>query len=91
MVLKDGWVRWEKPGDIATHPKAISGGNANAHKTFSRYLEVADYLSLKYITLAYRLPKNFLSKLGLEEVTLSFSADNLFTITTYSQVDPATA
>lgn len=91
MVLKDGWVRWEKPGDIATHPKAISGGNANAHKTSSRYLEDADYLTLKNITLAYRLPKNFLSKLGLEDVTLSFSADNLFTITPYSQVDPATA
>lgn len=91
MVLKDGWVRWEKPGDIATHPKAISGGNANAHKTSSRYLEDADYLTLKNITLAYRLPKNFLSKLGLEDVTLSFSVDNLFTITPYSQVDPATA
>lgn len=91
MVLKDGWVRWEKPGDIATHPKAISGGNANAHKTSSRYLEDADYLTLKNITLAYRLPKNFLSKLGLEDVTLSFSADILFTITPYSQVDPATA
>ena len=91
MVLKDGWVRWEKPGDIATHPKAISGGNANAHKPPSRYLEDADYLTLKNITLAYRLPKNFLSKLGLEDVTLSFSADNLFTITPYSQVDPATA
>lgn len=91
MVLKDGWVRWEKPGDIATHPKAISGGNANAHKTSSRYLEDADYLTLKNITLAYRLPQNFLSKLGLEDVTLSFSADNLFTITPYSQVDPATA
>lgn len=91
MVLKEGWTRWEKPGDIATHPKAISGGNANSNKTSSRYLEDADYLTLKNITLAYKLPERCLGKLGLDDVTLSFSADNLFTITPYSQVDPSTA
>lgn len=91
MVLQDGWVRWGKPGDIATHPKPVSGGNANAHKTSSRYLEDADYLTLKNLTLAYTLPRNVLSSCGLSDVTLSFSADNLFILTPYSQVDPSTA
>lgn len=91
MVLKDGWSRWEKPGDIATHPKAVSGGNANANKTSSRYLEKADYLTMKSLMLSYALPRKVLAPLGITDVTLSFSADNLFTITPYSQVDPATA
>ena len=39
MKLKSGWKRWEKEGDIATHPKAINGGNKNSNKSSSRYLE----------------------------------------------------
>lgn len=91
MVLKKEWKRWEKPGDIATHPKPISGGNASANKTSSRYLEKADYLTMKNISLTYRLPQKVLTTLGVDDLTLSLSADNLFTITPYSQVDPATA
>lgn len=33
MKLKSGWKRWEKEGDIATHPKAINGGNKNSNKS----------------------------------------------------------
>lgn len=91
MVLKKGWTRWEKPGDIATHPKAINGGNASAHKPSSRYLEKADYLTMKNLSVAYAFPKTLLAKLGVNDLTLSFSADNLFTITPYSQVDPVTS
>lgn len=89
MVLKDGWSRWHQSGDVATHPKAVSGGNANSNKLSSRYLENANYLAMKNLTIAYELPKSILSSLGVNTVTLSFSADNLFTITPYSQVDPA--
>lgn len=91
MVLKDGWSRWEKPGDIATHPKAVNGGNSNANKGSSRYLEKADYLTMKNLTLTYALPKKVLTALNIDDVTLSLAADNLFTITPYSQVDPAVA
>lgn len=91
MVLKEGWTRWEKPGDIATHPKAINGGNASAHKSSSRYLEKTDYLTMKNLSVAYAFPKTLLTKLGITDLTLSFSADNLFTISPYSQVDPATS
>lgn len=91
MALKDGWSRWEKPGDVATHPKAVSGGNANANKASSRYLEDADYLTMKSLMLSYTLPRKVLTSLGVSDVTLSFSADNLFTITPYSQIDPGTA
>ena len=39
MKLKDGWSRWEKPGDIATHPQLIDGGNNGADRESTRYLE----------------------------------------------------
>lgn len=86
--LKKGWSRWENPGDIATHPKAFDGGNNNAHKTSSRYLEDASYLSLRNLSLTYALPSSFTSKIGLKNVNLNFSADNLFTITKYSLISP---
>ena len=34
-----GWTRWEKKGDIATHPKAVLNGNKNSNASSSRYLE----------------------------------------------------
>lgn len=86
--LKKGWSRWENPGDIATHPKAFDGGNNNAHKTSSRYLEDASYLSLRNLSLTYAVPAAFSSKIGLKNVNLNFSADNLFTITKYSLISP---
>ena len=43
MKLKDGWSRWEKPGDIATHPQLIDGGNNGADRESTRYLENGDY------------------------------------------------
>ncbi len=91
MVLKKGWTRWENPGDVATHPKPVNGGNANSNKPSSRYLEDADYLTMRNLTLAYNFPDRWLAPTGIKGLTLSFSADNLFTISPYSQVDPATS
>jgi TonB-linked SusC/RagA family outer membrane protein len=50
MKLKDGWVRWEKSGDIATHPKAIAGGNKDSNKTSSRYLEDGSFFRMNNLT-----------------------------------------
>lgn len=86
--LRKEWSRWEKPGDIATHPKAYDGGNNNAHKTSSRYLEDASYLSLRNISLNYAVPTQFTQRIGLKNLNLNFSADNLFTITKYSLISP---
>lgn len=86
--LKKGWSRWENPGDIATHPKAFDGGNNNAHKTSSRYLEDGSYLSLRNLSLTYAVPSSFTNKIGLKNLNLSFRADNLFTITKYSLISP---
>ena len=57
MKLKSGWKRWEKEGDIATHPKAINGGNKNSNKSSSRYLEKGNYFSLRNLSLGYSIPE----------------------------------
>lgn len=91
MVLAKGWNRWEKPGDIATHPKAISGGNNMSNKVSSRYVEDASYLTMRNINLTYQLPASALKKIGLKGLSISLNADNLFTVTDYSLISPDVA
>lgn len=88
MKLKSGWKRWEKEGDIATHPKAINGGNKNSNKSSSRYLEKGNYFCLRNLSLGYSIPEKLCGKLGLQRVNVSCSADNLFTLTPFSGVSP---
>ena len=88
MKLKSGCKRWEKEGDIATHPKAINGGNKNSNKSSSRYLEKGNYFSLRNLSLGYSIPEKLCGKLGLQQVNVSCSADNLFTLTPFSGVSP---
>lgn len=85
MKLQDGWSRWQKPGDIATHPKAIYGNQSNSNKVSSRYIENNDYLKLRSLTLGYNFK---LSQYGIQNLRVYFTGENLFTITNYSGTDP---
>lgn len=88
MSLKDGWNRWEKEGDIATHPKAVANGNRSSNKPSSRYLEDGSYIRLRNVTLAYNLPEKINQKLKVSNVRLFVSGDNLVTLTKFSGRDP---
>jgi hypothetical protein len=90
MNLADGWSRWEKPGDNATHPKALIGGNRDANRPSTRFLEDASYIRLRNITFGYDLPATLNQQIGFTRARLYFSADNIFTITEWSGMDPET-
>ncbi|MDY3266590.1 MAG: TonB-dependent receptor [Phocaeicola sp.] len=85
MKLQDGWTRWEKPGDIATHPVALYGNKSNSNKASTRFLEDGDYLKLRSLSVGYnlRLPKYY-----IENMRIYFTAENLFTVTKFSGIDP---
>ena len=85
MKLQKGWSRWEKPGDIATHPRAMYNNQDKGNLASSRYLESSDYLKLRSLTLGYNFD---LKKYGIQTLRLSISGENLFTISDYSGVDP---
>lgn len=64
---------------------AFSSTNRNFTQS-TRFLESADFLRLKNISLSYTIPKVKLgNKVGVKVFT---SATNLFTITSYSGIDP---
>ena len=83
-----GWSRWEKQGDNATHPKPMLGGNASAHSVSSRYLEDGSFFRLKNVTISYQLPQNLLKKAKIEGVRVFASADNIWTASKFSGMDP---
>ncbi len=89
-VLAKGWTRWEKPGDIVTHPKPFLGGPAQgrSNQSSSRYLEDGSYIRLRNITLGYDLPGSILSRFKLSTVRVFISGDNLWTGTNYTGTDP---
>lgn len=87
IKLGHGWSRWQKEGDIATHPEAIWGNSSKSNQISSRYLESATFLKMRNLTVGYNVPLNSLRQY-ISNVKVFFSADNLFTITPYSGIDP---
>ena len=83
-----GWSRWTKKGDNATHPKPLLNGNNNAHKASSRYLEDGSFFRLKNVTLSYQLPQNIVKKAKMQGLRVYVSADNIYTATKFSGMDP---
>jgi len=76
------WVRWEKPGDIATHPRLVLGGNLNSNQPSSRYLEDASYFRIQNVTLNYTFSTFF------PGLSVYARVDNLAVFTNYSGSDP---
>ncbi len=85
MKLKEGWTRWEKPGDIATHPIAKYNNQDKGNSFSSRYLEDGSFFKMRSLTLGYNFD---LTRYHVKNLRLFFAGENLFTWTNYSGVDP---
>ena len=86
---KLGWKRWtaEDPNG-ATHPKATLNGNKNANQISSRYLEDGSYFRIKNLTVGYDFPAQLIKKAHMTKCRIYFTADNLWTATKFSGMDP---
>jgi hypothetical protein len=86
--------RWRKEGDGigADHilPRALYGSGYNWMGS-DRFVEDGSFLRLNYLQLAYGFDKKWLKKIGLSNLSVYFSADNIFVITKYKGVDPEVA
>ena len=76
--------RWQNPGDITDIPRH------GVYTEFdSRLLEDASFLRLKNLMLSYSFPKSLLNKSRvLQGVRIYAQAQNLFTATKFSGLDP---
>ncbi len=80
--------RWNGPGSSNDMPRlALNDPNGN-NRVSDRFVEDASYLRLKNIRLAYNIPAKWIGYAKLKKAQFYASAQNLFTITNYSGMDP---
>ena len=76
------WTEANKANALYPRPSA---GNQRVMEISNRYVENGSYMKMKYLTLSYDWVKPFRF---MEKLRLAFTANNLFTITKYSWMDP---
>lgn len=80
---------WHGEGTSYTLPRlSADDSNMNYKRPSSFFIEDGSYLRCKLLQIGYTLPKKWTKNFGLR---LSFSAQNPFTITKYSGMDPEAA
>lgn len=79
---------WTPNNRNTSMPRAVLGDPNENSRESDRFLEDGDFIRLRQIQLGYTLPKMWLKKLNMEKIRLYVSADNLWTWTKYSGVDP---
>jgi len=66
-----------------------SGNDINGNNRMSdRWIEDGSYLRIQNISLAYNLPRVWLRKAGIANCKVYFNAQNVYTFTDYSGLDP---
>ncbi|MDD4514131.1 TonB-dependent receptor [Massilibacteroides sp.] len=79
--------RWTGEGSSNKLPRLTSGSHTNWQNISDIYIEDADYLRIQNITLGYDFKKLF-PAMPLGQARLYLTAQNLFTFTGYSGMDP---
>lgn len=79
--------RWHGEGTSDKLPRLTSGTHSNWQFNSDLYMEDGDYLRMQNITFGYDFKKLFTSQ-PLKQLRLYVAAQNLFTITGYSGMDP---
>ncbi len=77
-------------GSKITQPIAIRD-DSNMQKSSTYFVEDGSYFRMKDLQIGYNLPSSWLGKSGISRLRLYLQATNLFTITSYSGLDPELA
>ncbi len=79
---------WTGPGSTNEFPRLSWDGATNNKQPSTRFLESGSYLRLKNVQLGYTLGDQVLKALKLSSVRFFVSAQNVFTVTKYTGIDP---
>ena len=78
---------WTGEGSTDRYPRFSDGKNTNMSEVSSIWLEDGDYLKISNITLGYDFNR-LLKVKGFSKIRMYVSAQNMFTFTGYSGMDP---
>lgn len=80
---------WTKEGDNAKYPRLTSSNSNNNFRGSSFFVEDGSYLRLQSVQIGYNVPSVVCKKTKIfSSLRIFGSAQNLFTITKYSGLDP---
>ncbi|NOU60379.1 SusC/RagA family TonB-linked outer membrane protein [Marinifilum caeruleilacunae] len=79
---------WTETNRNTNVPRAVLGDPNSNTRESTRYLEDGSFLRLKNIELGYTLPKEVISRIGLTKCRVYVNAQNIWTMTDYSGIDP---
>ena len=82
---EDHWTTENQSNEV---PRAAWGGATNNNRPSTRFIEDGSYLRLKNLQIGYTMPASFTDKIKVERLRIYVSAQNLFTITKFSGLDP---
>jgi TonB-linked SusC/RagA family outer membrane protein len=86
--LKTTLNAWTPQNTDTDVPRAVLQDlNENARES-DRFLEKGDYIRLRQLQIGYVLTAPLLKKTQIEHLRIYASAENLFTITSYTGIDP---
>jgi len=80
--------RWNGEGTSNTMPRAVFNDPNKNTRQSDRYIEDGSYLRIKNVTLGYSIPGLLLKKIHISTARFYLSAQNLFTLTKYTGIDP---
>ncbi len=78
--------RWSETNPSNTN--FIAKGQGPIGHYSSRVIEDGSYIRLKTVSLGYNLPKNMIRSLYMSNLRLTVAAQNLWTLTNYTGMDP---
>ncbi len=79
--------RWHGEGTSNTQPRISGTGDPNTIYVSTRYMEDADYFKIKAVTLGYDFTRVW-KKSPFSQLRLYVQAQNLYTFTGYTGLDP---
>jgi len=84
-VLYDSWTPENRNAKL---PKLDGSDGASGQVPVSYYVESGGYLRMRNLSIGYTLPTNLLNKYSIDRLRFYLQAQNLFTITKYTGLDP---
>lgn len=92
VVPLDDVDMWRNPGDRARYPYAYDYNRFGSIQPFrydqTLWAEDGSYLKINSMILSYMFDKQFVRKMGLENLRVYVSAENLHTFSSYSGPNP---
>lgn len=84
-VLYDSWT----PENRNAKLPRLNGNDATSGQVpVDYYIEPGGYLRLRNLQLGYTIPRTVIDRLGIDRIRVYVQAQNLFTITKYTGLDP---